>query len=364
MAHFGKLPDVEYLVALLLTVPAIVATLFTVVSGYLADMFGRRRVLLIAIFIYILVGVGPFFLTNFVPILLCRIGVGLCEGVVLTVTTAMLGDYFKGRVRDRMMGWQAAIASISASILIPLSGLLSGIIGWNGPFLIYFISVAWLLGIYFLTWEPKPDLSAGETHGSASWAGFPWARVIEICVVTILGSYFFYTVQYEIPKFLPNFGITDPAQQGGLMGLASWGMAAGALGFQLVVKRPLGILLLGELTTIAVSFIIMAFAPTWQILIGAAFLNQIGCGMVLPTLLTASMRFLPFEHRGRGTGIWQGTFASGQFVVGMSFPALKDALGGNYAHALLSVGVVATICALIALVMAVRTHGRIAPAAE
>lgn len=361
-AHFANVPGNEYWVPFLLTVPAIFATCFTVPSGYLADIFGRRPVLLFFMAVYIAVGVGPFFLQGLVPIAFCRIGVGICEGVVLTVTTALLGDYFKGSIRDRMMGWQAAIASISASLLIPLSGQLGTLIGWNGPFLIYFISVLWLFGILAFTWEPRPDERAGETQGTASWAGFPWQRVIEICLVTLLGSYFFYTVQYEIPNFLPRFGITDPGKIGVLMGLASWGMAVGALSFQFVVKQPLGLLLLGELTIIAVSFLIMAFAPNANILIGAAFLNQIGCGMVLPTLLTASMRFLPFEHRGRGTGIWQGTFASGQFVVGMSFPAIKNALGGDYAHALLAVGIVACIAAVIALIMAIRTHGRIAPA--
>jgi len=361
-AHFADVPGNEYWVPFLLTVPAICATAFTLVSGYLADIFGRRPVLIVAMLIYIAVGVGPFFLQGLIPIAFCRVGVGLCEGVVLTVTTAMLGDYFKGRMRDRLMGWQAAIASGAATLLIPLSGFLGSYIGWNGPFLIYFISVVWLAGIILFTWEPRPDELAGEVRGSPSWAGFPWARVIEICVVTLLGSYFFYTVQYEIPNFLPKFGITDPGEIGVKMGLASLGMFVGAIGFQIVVKQALGILLLGELTVIAVSFIAMAFATSSGMLIGAAFLNQIGCGMILPTLLTASMRFLPFEHRGRGTGIWQGTFASGQFVVGMSFPALKDALGGNYSHALLSVGIVAAIAAVIALVMAIRTHGRIAPA--
>jgi len=351
IGHFIAVPHVEYWVPFLLTVPAIFSTVFTIPAGYLSDMFGRRPVLMASMLIYIAVGAGPYLLTSYVPVALCRVGVGLCEGVVLTVTTIMLGDYFKGRMRNRLMGWQAAIASISASILIPVSGFLGSWIGWNGPFLVYLISVLWLIGIALYTWEPKPDERAGETFGKASWAGFPWRRVIEICAVTLLGSYFFYTVQYEIPNYLPKFGVTNAATIGTLMGMAVWGMAVGAIGFQLVVKRPLGTLLLGELTIIAASFILMSYAPSVPVLIGASFLNQIGCGAMLPTLLTASMRFLPFEHRGRGTGMWQGTFASGQFVVGMSFPAIVHALGGDMSHALLAVGGVAVIAALVALVV-------------
>jgi len=361
-AHFANVPNNEYWVPFLLTVPAIFATLFTLPAGYLADVMGRRPPLIIAMLIYTAAGVAPFFLKNLIPIAVSRILVGMCEGVVITITTALIGDYFNGHMRDRLMGWQSATATIAATILIPVSGFLSAAIGWNGPFLIYSITGLWLVGILVFTWEPKPDEHAGEVAGGVSWAGFPWARVAEICAVTLLGSYFFYAVQLELPNALPKFGIVNPAVIGQMAGIASLGMVAGAVSFQFVVKRSLGTLLLGELALIAASFIAMGFAAHPQILIGAAFVNQVGCGMMLPTLLTTSMRFLPFEHRGRGVGFWQGAFALGQFVVGMSFPAIKNMLGGDYAHALLAVGIVACIATLVALVMAIRTHGRIAPA--
>lgn len=352
--HFAGVPGSEYWVPFLLTVPAIAATGFTVVAGYLADVLGRRPVLLVSMAAYVIAGVGPFFLEHLLPIALCRVAVGLCEGVVLTVTTALLGDYFKGRTRDRLLGLQVAIATISASVLIPVSGYLGSRIGWNGPFLIYGLALVWLLGIALFTWEPTPDERAGETFGEISWQGFPWFQMARICLVTVIGAYFFYTVQFEVPTILPQYGVVSSAAIGEWMGLVSWGMVAGAIGFLLFVKKPPGILLLAELTVIASTFVLMGHARTVPVLIGEAFLNQIGCGALLPTLLTASMRFLPFEHRGRGTGIWQGTMASGQFLVAMSFPAVTDATGGDRSHTLTLVGIVAVISAAVALVAALR----------
>jgi MFS family permease len=349
--HFADVPGNQYWVPFLLTVPAIAATCFAIPAGYLSDMFGRRPVLVVAMVLYVIVGVGPFFLQNLVPIALCRIGVGLAEGVVLTVTTALLADYFKGRMRDRLMGFQAAIATISASLLIPLSGYLGSRIGWSGPFLVYGISAVWLLGIVLFTWEPAPDESAGERSGSASWAGFPWGQMVRIVLVTLVAGYFFYTVQFEVPTVLPKYGVTDPGRIGSLMGIVSWGMVTGAIGYQLVVKRSLAILLLGELTLIAGSFLVMGKAATHLTVIAAAFVNQIGCGALLPTLITASMRILPFEHRGRGSGIWQGSLASCQFVVGMTFPALASALNGDRSRALFLIGIAAVVAAVMALLV-------------
>jgi MFS family permease len=354
--HFADVPGKIYWVPFLLTVPSIAATCFTMPAGYLADLLGRRLLLLVAMGFYAVLGVAPFFLHDLVPIALSRIGVGLTEGVVLTVTTTLLGDYFKGHARDRLLGFQAAIATVSASLLIPLSGYLGGRLGWNGPFLIYGLAAVWLVGILMFTWEPSPDAAAGEKCGGVSWDGFPWNNMLVICAVTLFGSCFFYTVQFEGPTILPDFGISDPARIGSLMGLVSWGMFVGAIGFQLVVKRSTGVLLLGELIVIAASLFFMSRASTVEELVGTAFMNQVACGALLPTLLTACMRFLPFEHRGRGAGIWQGTLASGQFVVGMGFPALTQISGGNKLHTLYLMSLAAGIAAFGALAVVFGAH--------
>jgi hypothetical protein len=57
----------------------------------------------------------------------------------------------------------------------------------------------------------------------------------------------------------------------------------------------------------------MGHAGNYQVLLCASFLNQIGCGLLLPTLLVWTMRQLAFHHRGRGIGIWQSIFFAGQF---------------------------------------------------
>ncbi len=50
--------------------------------------------------------------------------------------------------------------------------------------------------------------------------------------------------------------------------------------------------------------------------------------MILPTLLTWAVRQLPFEIRGRGTGLWQSVFSAGQFVSGLAVPAIAQHSGG------------------------------------
>ena len=76
-------------------------------------------------------------------------------------------------------------------------------------------------------WNAAPDERAGESLGSLSWHGFPWKPTLRICLVTLIGAYFFYTVQFEVPTILPLYGVTDPAAIGATAAQLLFGRIAG-----------------------------------------------------------------------------------------------------------------------------------------
>jgi MFS family permease len=80
----------------------------------------------------------------------------------------------------------------------------------------------------------------------------------------------------------------------------------------------------------------------------AAAVNQIGCGMLLPTLLTWATRGLAFELRGRGNGAWQSTFAVGQFLSGVLVTFLAEHVGGLL-PAFIILGTASAVAATVAL---------------
>ena len=72
---------------------------------------------------------------------------------------------------------------------------------------------------------------------------------------------------------------------------------------------------------------------------------------MLPTLLAWTMGIMPPAFRGRGTGIWTGTFFLGQFIAPIVAVALEGAFGG-LANVLAIYGALALTGAAIALVVA------------
>ena len=353
MGHFSNVPNFRYLIeGGVLTMPALCVMLFSPLAGWLADLFGRRRILMVSMVAYALLGVAPVFLDGLYAIIATRVGVGLCESIILTVSTTLISDYFKGAARERWLASQTAVASLSALALIYVGGLLGAAYGWRGPFGIYLYSLLLVVGLWLFTWEPPSEAGGGANgESSAGVAGFPWKRLTGICAITLFASVLFYTVQTQSSLALSALGVQDPARLGLLTAIASLGVPLGTLFFRPLVRVPVGLLLLVEFALIGVSFGWMGKAADPNTFVLAAGVNQIGCGMILPTLLTWATRGLPFEVRGRGNGAWQGTFAVGQFLSGVVVIFLADHVGG-----LQPAFVVLGVCTLVAAVLALAGH--------
>lgn len=330
MGHFQNVPNYQYLIqGGVLTMPALCVTLFSPLAGWLADRFGRRRILIASMVVYGALGIAPTLLDNLWAIVASRVGVGICEAVVMTVSTTLISDYFEGHAREQWLASQTAVASLSSLALIAIGGLLGSLYGWRGPFGVYLFSVLLAFGIWRFTWEPPAEAEAPtETVTDTRQVAFPWARMTGICAITLFASVMFYTIQTQSSLALNALGVRNPAQLGLFTALASLGVPLGTFVFRALARLPIGILLAVEFAIIGGGFALMGHATSPRYFALAAAFNALGCGMILPTLLTWASRGLAFEIRGRGNGAWQATFAVGQFLSGMIVTFLGEHVGG------------------------------------
>lgn len=317
MAEFSSVPNHEYLVPMVLTVPALCVALLCPFAGMLGDYFGRRKLLLASFLIYALVGVAPVFLTDLTQILISRIGVGVAEALIYVLSTTMIGDYYKGAERDKWLAGQTAFASMSALVFFNLGGAL-GEVSWRMPFWIYGSALVMFALVLLFTWEPSgeayPDDEAEQAPHNLSWSGFPWGKMAMIALITIYGSVFFYTVQIQASSGLAALGMTSTARMGFLTSLASIGVPLGTFIYSRIGRIGVSKLLLTEFALLAVGFMLMGRSGAVPGFLIGCFINQLGAGMLLPTLLVWSMSILSFEVRSRGTGFWQSAFALGQWL--------------------------------------------------
>jgi MFS family permease len=338
--EFRGVPHAPYLVQLVLTLPAGCVLLFSPLAGWIADRHGRRRPLMIAMAVYALMGVAPIFLTNIWSIILSRVGVGVCEAVIMTASTTMISDYFKGPARERWLASQTAVASLSALALLQISGHLGQSFGWRGPFGVYLSSLVLLLGIWRFTWEPAEgaasDVAVGAAAGAAQSCArgsshpdaVPWARLLGICALTVYAAIMFYTYQTQSGLALNALGVHEVSRRGTAAMIASFGVPLGTFLFWGAARLPIALLLCVEYLLLGVSYLSMGHAMTINGFIAASFFNQLGCGLILPTMLTWATRGLSYQVCGRCTGWWQGSFAIGQFLSGLLVTLLASWVGG------------------------------------
>lgn len=354
MAHFSDVPNHEVLVlGGVLTMPALGLTLFSPLVGWIVDRLGRKPVLIAAMIAYVALGTAPIFIDNLLAIIGTRVGVGLCEAGIMTASTTLLCDYFTGEAREKWLGAQTAVASLSSIVLVFAGGALGSAYGWRGPFGIYLIGLIFVVAIIGWVWEPTRSAAARPVKPDVGRvlpapAAFSWTRLIGICAITVLASIMFYLTPTQSGIALASLGVTDPLRIGVLTACAILGVPVGTLVFQVVRRWPIMTLLFLEFALIGGGFILMGKASSPAGFIAAAAINQVGSGMILPTLITWATRELSFEIRGRGTGLWTASFFLGQFLCGLVISAIAS-LAGGLAAAFLLVGIVALVAAAIAV---------------
>jgi MFS family permease len=365
LAQFKDVPYHEYLViGGILTMPAIWVLLLSPVAGWLADRVGRRMLLIVSMVVYAFVGFAPVLLDNLYLIIVSRVAVGICEAIVMTVSTTLISDYFQGHARERWLASQTAVASVSALGIIFAGGYLGAAYGWRGPFALYLYSLPLALCVWAFIWEPVPDASPegpAERPSTAAvrYLTVPWARIAGICAITLFGSMCFYTVITKNAEALVVLGVVDPARIGTLTMLASIGVPLGTFAFWRLAKWPTGSLLCVDFALVGLGFVLMGRAADSSAYACGSFVNQVGCGLLLPTMLVWATRGLGYGIRGRVTGIWQATLALGQFLSGMVITLLSKSLGGLL-PTLAVMGFAALAMASMAAVSAVVVQRRLA----
>jgi len=330
-AEFASVPDVDYWAPMVITTPAICIAALSPIAGAIGDYFGRRRLLLASFVLYGIVGLAPLVLHDLKAILISRIAVGVAEALVMTLSTTLIGDYFEGERRDRWLAAQTAVASLSALLFFNIGGYL-GSFGWRTPFWVYGSAFIMMAAVLAFTWEPEVRDASGAMHTAhqAGWKGFPWPALLLTLAVTIFGSVFFYVVQIEASSALNLLGLSDTTRIGFYTSIASLGVPIGTFIYGRLATHKVVYLLAAEFSLLCVGFATMATAHgMFQFLAGCA-LNQLGAGMLLPTLLVWAMSHLNFEFRARGTGLWQSALALGQFLSPVVVVALQRHTGSLF----------------------------------
>jgi EmrB/QacA subfamily drug resistance transporter len=114
----------------------IAATIAAPIYGRLGDAFGRRKLMFIALAVFILASILCAASPSIILLTLARVLQGLGGGGLMTLSQALIGEAIPPRERARYQGYLAAIA-VSANTFGPVAGgYLTEHFGWQAIFLV------------------------------------------------------------------------------------------------------------------------------------------------------------------------------------------------------------------------------------
>lgn len=351
--HFSAVPHASLLAPVALVTPALLVALLAPVAGILSDRFGRRRLLMAALALYAGAGVSPYWIDNLYVIILTRMVVGIAEAGVMTVSTALICDYFTGDRRSHWLSVQFGSASLVAIFCFALAGFL-GSFDWRAPFLAYGVTALFIPLVLVLLFDPvhiaEPEHGAVvETERLLS------ARFVGCLVLTLFCGVLLYVTPVHISLVLSERGISDPQMLGFASAIGAIGAVAGAALFRVLSRRAIGALLTCALGLQTIGYGLLYTQPSLAGTVVGMFVNNIGCGISLPLVLALTMSKLPEAYRGRASGIWTSMLFIGQFSCPLMIGAASAAAGGMVA----TMGVLTSVTGIAAvLLLATSIFGR------
>jgi DHA1 family bicyclomycin/chloramphenicol resistance-like MFS transporter len=159
--HFGTS---SFLVNLTISIFTFFLALMQMVYGPLTDTKGRRNVLLVGVFLYVMASLGCFFSNSIYTLLFFRAlqAIGIAAGSVVAAT--VIGDLFEGKERGKAMGTFQMMVSLGPVVGPIVGGFLGGRFHFHSVFLVLVLAglLIWIGNFMFLQ-ETKPEKQASKS---------------------------------------------------------------------------------------------------------------------------------------------------------------------------------------------------------
>lgn len=177
----------------------------------------------------------------------------------------------------------------------------------------------------------------------------PWQGLPPLLGLALLAGLSLFIVPVQAGYLLNLLGVEAPRQIGMTMGGNQLGVLLGALSFRLIGSaRPARLLLLA-FALAGTGGLLMAAAGSHRTISMAVFINGLGIGLMLPTLITRIMALVDFNQRGRASGYFTAAIFAGEFISPLVVLMMTQGVSSALPTALAIISAVQCVIALCCL---------------
>ncbi|MFS2216609.1 MFS transporter [Telluria sp. Tellsp104] len=343
--HFGGGATGQLTAQLVMTLPSIGLMIGGPLSGWIIDRYDARRVMFAALLAYSLLGAAGAVLTDRWSLLASRFLLGFVACALVNATNTLISRRYEPAVRAKLIGYGTFFGAGAGVLSILLSGHIAEARDWHLSFALYGLAVPVLLLAVAVV--PVPGAQSAAGTGTTRETGnltalLPLYGAIALTFVAVFMS------NAQLSFLLMGEGITSPAQQAGIIGMASLanGIGGGVYGWMRAWLGPRGVyaLMVGMLA-LGLGTLGLAHSAHW-FSIGCA-ITGFGGGLAVPHFLNLVLDRAAATVRSRALGLAYSSVFFGDFLNPFVIAPISAALGLAGAFraiaALLCVVLVATL---------------------
>lgn len=307
--------------------------LMTLWHGAIADRFGRRKVILIALGLFAIASAGCTLATRIEHLWFWRAMQGITAGAGIVLSRAIVRDLFDGAEAQRLMSQITMMFALAPAIAPVIGGWLQTLFGWRSVFAFLVLSTA---ALWLACWKLLPETLPPEKRqslrpaylASTYWKVLTSPPFLLACAALSMnfGGFFLYIL--SAPVFLMrHLGVAEtgflwlfgPAMSGLVCG--SW--LSGRLAGRVSLPRTIGLGYAVMGTAAAINLTVnIALPPGLPWSVAPIFVYTMGMSLAMPCLTIFALDPFPAQ---RGLAASCQTFFQSSFnglVAALIAPAL------------------------------------------
>ena len=154
-------------IELVTTIVSVFVTIFVLISGVVVKQIGQKKTAILGLAIASVASIIPAVANQFAVVLISRAILGIGIGLANPLAISMIGVFFYGDKRARLMGWRSAIAGIGTASMTYVAGKLL-VFGWHAAYWAYLLFIPTL--ILFIFFVPDPEKTGALARQEAEQA--------------------------------------------------------------------------------------------------------------------------------------------------------------------------------------------------
>jgi MFS family permease len=321
--HFANVDNVEYLVKLDLTIPALFIAAGGLVVGLFINRIGRKRLLIASTLLYACSGSAGFFLNSLWAIIFSRALLGLAVAGTMTGVMTIITDYYQGQKRASFMGTQAAAMGFGGMVFAAIGGI-SADFNWRFPFLIYLFSLIVLVLIVIALYEPEIEHVRGVKN-NRTLPKLPKESMGIIYGLAMAYMIVYYLIFVQLAFYLKELSNASAAESGIAIAVSTLAGAVASSRYGALKQRlDFSSIIIIAFTLTAIGQFIIGRGNSYQIVLIGLIISGLGFGLSMPNFSNWLATIVPGYLRGRALGGLTTFIFLGQFLSPiLSQPLIK-----------------------------------------